>query len=576
MRSHTNRLYPRAALGVTRLEVRETPSTTSTLGSHESTRYAGTPDDLRATSGIAAVPTAGASAGTHATTTSLAAASATVPHGKPVNLTVTVRSAAGTPSGTVTFRDGAREFGRVGLSDGKAAFSTSGLAVGPHRITATYNGSPSHGGSTGAPATVTVSASATPPGNPPATRSTATTLTAAAATVALNKPVNLTARVRPISGNGTVTGTVTFNDGDRALGTATLRDGAATFSTPGLTRGSHRLTAVYAGTSSFNGSASSSVAVAVGTDTPPASSAAATTTWLAASTSSLTAGHRVTLTATVRPTSGTATPGGTVTFRDGTTVIGTATLFAGRAVLPTAALSAGMHSFTAVYGGASAFRTSASSWARVSVSSSTSRTSTATSLSASATTAPVGSPITFTATVRRSSGTAVPTGTVTFRNGSVIVGTVSVTPGGTAAVTLRTLKAGSHLITATYIGDSRYAGSASTPQPVTVTAAPAAVGTATAITAVIPPSASSSASGPVTIKAKVAPLSASSITPTGRVTFRKNTVVLGSTTLDRYGMATLVLPSRALAAGQNYVTAFYEGDNRYAPDGGSDFIVLRN
>ena len=40
------------------------------------------------------------------------------------------------------------------------------------------------------------------------------------------------------------------------------------------------------------------------------------------------------------------------------------------------------------------------------------------------------------------------------------------------------------------------------------------------------------------------------------------------------GVATLVLPARVLAAGQNYVTAIYEGDARYGVDGGADFVIL--
>ncbi len=57
----------------------------------------------------------------------------------------------------------------------------------------------------------------------------------------------------------------------------------------------------------------------------------------------------VTLTATVTGNHGTAT--GTVTFKDGTTVLGTATLSGGKGTLTTSALVDGSHSITAVYGG---------------------------------------------------------------------------------------------------------------------------------------------------------------------------------------------------------------------------------
>jgi hypothetical protein len=50
-------------------------------------------------------------------------------------------TAAGTPSGTVTFADGATPLGTVPLdSSGKASLTTTGLAIGSHSITATYSG----------------------------------------------------------------------------------------------------------------------------------------------------------------------------------------------------------------------------------------------------------------------------------------------------------------------------------------------------------------------------------------------------------------------------------------------------
>jgi hypothetical protein len=69
------------------------------------------------------------------------------------------------------------------------------------------------------------------------------------------------------------------------------------------------------------------------------------------------AGTRVTLTAQVAP-SGAA---GTVTFRDGGTVVGTATLSGGQAQLNITATDPGRHDFTATYSGAVGFLASASS-----------------------------------------------------------------------------------------------------------------------------------------------------------------------------------------------------------------------
>ncbi len=54
--------------------------------------------------------------------------------------TVAKSSGAGTPTGTVTFKDGGGILATVALSGATAAFTTSTLSVGSHTITATYNG----------------------------------------------------------------------------------------------------------------------------------------------------------------------------------------------------------------------------------------------------------------------------------------------------------------------------------------------------------------------------------------------------------------------------------------------------
>ncbi len=61
-------------------------------------------------------------------------------YGQPVTFVTTV-SAAVPAAGTVTFFDGATALATVPLdSSGRAALTTSVLAVGSHSITATYNG----------------------------------------------------------------------------------------------------------------------------------------------------------------------------------------------------------------------------------------------------------------------------------------------------------------------------------------------------------------------------------------------------------------------------------------------------
>ena len=85
----------------------------------------------------------------------------------------------------------------------------------------------------------------------------------------------------------------------------------------------------------------------------------ADTTTVSSSPSSSTIGQMVTFTATVTPTTGsTGTPTGTVTFEDGTTVLGSAPLDNGTATFSIATLAVGSHTITADYGGDTNFATS--------------------------------------------------------------------------------------------------------------------------------------------------------------------------------------------------------------------------
>ena len=91
-----------------------------------------------------------------------------------------------------------------------------------------------------------------------------------------------------------------------------------------------------------------------------ADAAPSPTTTLTASQNPSLFGGAVTFSATVAGSG--ATPTGTVTFKDGSTVLGTATLNAsGVAYYGTSALTAGTHSITAVYSGDGSYSASTSS-----------------------------------------------------------------------------------------------------------------------------------------------------------------------------------------------------------------------
>src|SRR5215472_16505782 len=132
-----------------------------------------------------------------------------------------------------------------------------------------------------------------------------------------------------------------------------------------------------------------------------------TTTMLASSMSPSTYGQPVTFTATVVPSSGSVTPTGLVTFKDGSTTLGSSALnTSGVATLSTSALTSGGHSITATYSGDATFNGGASAVLNQTVN----RAATATIVASSLNTSTFGTAVKFTATV----SPATATGTVQF------------------------------------------------------------------------------------------------------------------------------------------------------------------
>jgi hypothetical protein len=262
--------------------------------------------------------------------------------GQQVTVTAQVasqNSAAGIPTGTVTFTQGSTVLASGVAVDatGKATFTTTALPVGSDTITATFNGNTgwltSSGDDSAAPQVV----------NPDATT---TTVATSGSPSVFGQSVTFTATVTANSpGSGTPGGTVTFMDGNNVLGTGTLgSNGQATFTTSSLSVASHSITAVYGGSTSYNGSTSAVLTQKV--------NKAATRTTVVSSQNPSTVGQAVTFTATVLPVApGAGTPTGTITFKDGTTVLATVTLTNGQAAFTTSSLKKGRHSITATYSG---------------------------------------------------------------------------------------------------------------------------------------------------------------------------------------------------------------------------------
>ena len=76
-----------------------------------------------------------------ATSLTLTSSATTIAAGQTLALTAKVAAASsGTPSGTVTFLDGATKLSTATLANGAASYSTATLAIGSHTLTAMYSG----------------------------------------------------------------------------------------------------------------------------------------------------------------------------------------------------------------------------------------------------------------------------------------------------------------------------------------------------------------------------------------------------------------------------------------------------
>jgi Bacterial Ig-like domain (group 3) len=261
-------------------------------------------------------------------------------YGNDVTFTATVTSGAGTPGGTVTFKDGATSLGTSTLASGTAKLTTKALGGGTHSITAVYSSSPNFAASTSPAITQTVKKAGS-----------TSVVTASVNPSSWHESVTFTAKVT--SPGGTPAGTVTFKNGTTTIGTGTLNgSGVATFATNALTIAAHSITVVYAGNANFATSTSAALTQTV--------TKAKSTNTLTSSKNPSTHGTAVTFTATIAGAfGGTAT--GTVTFKNGTATMGTGTLNANNKVtFTTSTLAVGTHSITAVYPGDTHFTSSTS------------------------------------------------------------------------------------------------------------------------------------------------------------------------------------------------------------------------
>jgi hypothetical protein len=507
----------------------------------------------------------------------LVSAPASTTAGVPFSVTVTAEDAAGNTAtgyaGTVHFTSSdpgtalvlPANYTFVPATDQGVHTFTNGVALvtvgaGSQTVTATDTVTGSITGS----ATVTVSKA-----------NSAVTMTAAGAAIDVNGSVTFTATVAASAGSVTIPfqGTMSFaSNGTTITGCSTqsvnASTGMATCTTTSLLTGPNAITATYSGDANYNASpASASTTQTVNKLSPT----------LVLTSPSASAGMPVTLTATLGGVTITPNgPTGTVSFSTGGNPIvctgpstGTMNATTGVATCTTSALVVPADVVAATYNGDSNYNSAVATPIPVSVAVSA---ATISFLPSSPTSGAVNQPLTFTVKVAPPGGggtpnETVPTGSVTFKQGTTtICNAVGITGGnsatgtpGTAACTYSftsAIPSPGVTISAVYSGDQNFSTGSSNLTSALIVSASGTTATLSSTPA------SSTVNQQVAFTAVVAPTFAGTAVPTGTVTFVDNT----STTLCTKTLSGGVVPVcdfTFASAGSNSVVANYSGDTNF-------------
>lgn len=363
-------------------------------------------------------------------------------HGQKVTFTAKVGPVVPgrpTPQGTVDFVEGGNTLGVANLtSKGTATFSTTALGAGEHKVFARYNGGSDYGEAQSEsvlqqvePASTQVSLAATL--NPAPYGASSATLKATVKAVA--------------PGAGVPAGTVTFREGETLLATVQMTGSTASLPLKALAPGTHQITAAYNGDHNDLGSEAGPYAETI--------TVASTDLDVYSTLDPAPFGSSGLVKATVDPVAPAGgTPTGSVTFREGETVLAVVPLTGTTAKLALKGLEPGEHQITAEYGGDGNYGASSGAVAQTIV-----KATTRVNLTSSRNPAPVGAAGTLRAAVATvAPGGGQATGTVTFREGETVLAEAALTSGA-ATYPLKALPVGTHEITATYGGAANYEGS---------------------------------------------------------------------------------------------------------------------
>ena len=399
------------------------------------------------------------------------------------NFTTPAITGSGTVGEIVTLYDGTVDVGAGTVAAGGTwSVTTATLAAGAHVFTATET-DPAVGPSlASAPLTVTIVTSAPPP----------IALTLAGTSDSGTAGDDITNVTTPaITGSGTVGNVVTLYDGTVDVGTGTVTAGGTwSITTSLLAPGVQNFTATETDVAANVSVASGPLAVTIDTTAP----AAPTALTLAAVSDSGTQGDDVTNVTTPAIT-GSGVVGDVVTLYDGTVDVGTGTVTAGGTwSITTGALTPGVQDFTATQTDYVGNVSAPSSTLAVTIDTTAPAAPTALTLAPLSDSGTAGDDVTN-ITTPAITGSGAVGDVVTLYDGTVDVGTGTVTAGGTWSITTGALTPGVQDFTAT---ETDYVGNVSAPSStlaVTIdTTAPAAP---TALT-LDPPSDSGTAGDDVT------------------------------------------------------------------------------
>jgi Bacterial Ig-like domain (group 3) len=394
-------------------------------------------------------------------------------------------------------------------------------------------------------------ASAAAPGSE-TTSATALTLSAPAIMYGDEQAGQFTVTVS--GADDTPTGTVTVSAGATTVCTITLTDGTGNCAPTAdeFPVGTVMLAASYSGDDTFD--PSSSAAVSLQITSPPSPEPATSTTTLGLSHESITYGDEQAekILVTVAAAGGTGTiPAGSVTVSSGSTIVCEFSLSpsgTGSCALGAVALPPGTAELTASYAGDADFASSISAAESLGVA----KEPTTATVSLSAT------KVTYGAEQHERIAVAVkpllggtPTGQVTVKAGGTKIRVITLTSGkGTYTLAAASLAGGTVKLTASYGGDTRYAGSTSAPENLAVAR--------TSSKTTLGLSAVNLTYGAETREHFSVAVKPTHGAPSGRVTVKAGSTVICVITLRSAKGTCSPSPAR-LATGSHKITAIYGG-----------------